>query len=144
MFNRRILFLFTTLFLMSAYAFADETITLATFYPSPYGVYNELRLFPRTTPPSTCNAGNYGAMYYNSTSQSLQVCTSTGWGSAGSGSLVYQCPAARSPSNQCTSYCTGQLTLNSTCIYWHDDGSGLWDCPTSTTLNCSSVGRLVP
>ncbi|MBU1998077.1 MAG: hypothetical protein V1490_03765 [Candidatus Omnitrophota bacterium] len=65
--------------LVYSYALADETITLATFYPSPYGVYNELRLFPRTTPPSTCNAGNYGAMYYNSTSQSLQVCGSTGW-----------------------------------------------------------------
>ena len=56
---------FTFLYLASfAYAQTTEEITITTYYPSPYGVYKELRLFPNAT-PAGCNANTVGAMYYD-------------------------------------------------------------------------------
>jgi len=56
-----------------------EEITITTYYPSPYGVYKEMRLYPNNT-PSTCNANNVGAMYYDSASSpaKTKVCKQTG------------------------------------------------------------------
>ena len=42
---------------------SQEDITITTYYPAPFGVYSELRLFPHTA--GTC--GQEGVMYYYST-----------------------------------------------------------------------------
>lgn len=67
-------------------AWAEE-ITLSTYYPAPYGVYREMRLHPNSS-PSTCDANNEGAIYYNDATNQLMVCGETGpatyaWASAG-------------------------------------------------------------
>jgi hypothetical protein len=57
----------------------NETLTISTYYPSPYGVYNELRLYPKTT-PTTCDSLTEGNMYYNSTTDQVMVCRDpSGW-----------------------------------------------------------------
>ena len=43
---------------------ADESLTLETYYPAPYGSYSELQLYPKDT-PSACNANSRGTMYYD-------------------------------------------------------------------------------
>lgn len=43
-------------------ALAEETLTISTYYSSPYRVYNELRLFPKTAVPGDCNSNNVGAI----------------------------------------------------------------------------------
>ncbi len=57
----------------------DESFTITTYYPSPYGVYKELRLYPNTS-PNTCDATNEGAMYYDDspTVKQVKVCRKTG------------------------------------------------------------------
>jgi len=45
----RALFLFASILcLAAASASAEETITITTYYPSPYGVYNELTTYSNT------------------------------------------------------------------------------------------------
>ena len=65
---------------------AANQITITTYYPSPYGVYKELRLNPIPTasqPP--CNDNLKGTMYYDKDKDSLYVCSkdpasgNTGW-----------------------------------------------------------------
>jgi hypothetical protein len=43
----------------------NETITITTYYPSPYGVYGVLTLYPRATEPENPRQGD---MYFNMTS----------------------------------------------------------------------------
>ena len=65
--------IFIILFLLFAktlsFAQGDE-ITITTYYPSPHGVYNTLRLSPQPRPDS-CNAGE---MYYDSTDNIIYYC----------------------------------------------------------------------
>ena len=65
---------------------AANQITITTYYPSPYGVYKELRLNPIPTasqPP--CNDNLKGTMYYDKNKDTLYVCSkdpasgNTGW-----------------------------------------------------------------
>ena len=56
-------------------ALAQEEITITTYYPSPHGVYQELRLYPTDTPPSECNEANEGAIYYDSNTKQIMVCS---------------------------------------------------------------------
>ncbi len=78
-----------------SFALAEESLSITTFYPSPYGVYNEMRLFPHDAPVTSCSAATEGTMFYNGTSHDLQVCTGTAWGGggdslwAGSGADIY-------------------------------------------------------
>ncbi|MFA5271544.1 MAG: hypothetical protein WC412_04275 [Candidatus Omnitrophota bacterium] len=71
-----------------------ETVTISTYYPSPTGVYQNLRLFPITAAaaPLCDNAhpGNEGFMYYNNDAgqNQLMVCRETavgvyGWQAVG-------------------------------------------------------------
>jgi len=74
-------------------AFADEeTFTITTYYPSPYGSYNELQLYPHTPATTACNSSqNEGFMYYDSVEHAMKVCSClnspacTSWGWAVSG-----------------------------------------------------------
>ncbi len=44
---------------------AQESVTITTYYPSPYGVYKNLRIFPSDEAPPACNANNTGLMYFS-------------------------------------------------------------------------------
>ncbi|MFA7000476.1 MAG: hypothetical protein WC241_05220 [Candidatus Paceibacterota bacterium] len=73
------------------FAFTQENITLTTYYPAPFGVYENLRLFPTTTIPTCATADDEGTMYYdnNANVNQLMVCRETalgifGWVTAGS------------------------------------------------------------
>lgn len=50
----------------------NETISFTTYYPSPYGVYRNLRLFP-SPQPETNSAQQAGTMYFNETENSVYV-----------------------------------------------------------------------
>lgn len=54
--------------------FAQETITVATYYPAPLGVYQNLRLFPTNTVPSCAGANDEGTMYYNAARGQVLIC----------------------------------------------------------------------
>ncbi len=61
----------------------NETLTITTYYPAPYGVYNELRMFPHAPATVTCNdanPNNEGYMFYDSTpaTRGLYVCSWNG------------------------------------------------------------------
>lgn len=60
------------------FAQSQESLTITTYYPSPYGVYKEMRLFPSS--PSACNADNEGAMYYDENLHMTLVCRRTNTG----------------------------------------------------------------
>lgn len=52
-----------------------EEITLTTYYPSPFGVYSELRLAPKNS--ATCNASQRGLLYYDDDDDEFRVCAGT-------------------------------------------------------------------
>lgn len=56
---------------------AEESITVTTYYPSPYGVYSEMRLYPKAPPPvaTVCDSTQEGLMYYDSSAHALMVCS---------------------------------------------------------------------
>lgn len=66
---------------VTAYS-AEESITLTTYYPSPYGVYSEMRLYPKNNPTMPCQEG---LMFYSDGSnptylqRGLYVCGAGGW-----------------------------------------------------------------
>ncbi len=69
---------------------ADETLTITTYYPSPYGVYKTLRLYPNDTiDPTAASCPNRGEMYFDDSDGKLYVCSgasgSATWQSAGGG-----------------------------------------------------------
>lgn len=68
-------FSFCFLFLFSAYPlFAQEQITVTTYYPAPYAVYQELRLFPNDimNPGDACT--NEGELRFHDTNSELMAC----------------------------------------------------------------------
>lgn len=77
---------------LTAFGQTNETLTMTTYYPSPMGVYQNLRLFPTATAPVTaCNESNeVGTMYYDNVTNQVMVCRQTGtapntfaWGPVG-------------------------------------------------------------
>ncbi len=65
--------------------FAQEQLTITTYYPSPYGSYNELQLYPHSSPVTACNATTRGTMYYDSDDNQIKVCDGTSWTNLGGG-----------------------------------------------------------
>ena len=69
---------------MATLAFAQsqsEQLTITTYYPSPYGVYKNVRLFPVTDcATGTCDAANEGVLCYDDRINlwGLNVCQQTG------------------------------------------------------------------
>lgn len=59
-------------------ALAQESITITTYYPSPYGVYKQLRLSPTDdfVPYAAC--ANEGEMYYDNSDNAMYVCSTLG------------------------------------------------------------------
>lgn len=62
-----------------SFAFAAESITIDTYYPSPYGTYNMLRLYPRNDidPDSSCS--NAGEMFYHPNDELVYFCNGATW-----------------------------------------------------------------
>lgn len=74
-------FVLICLLSLSCLSFAaanEETLTITTYYPSPYGVYKTLRLFPNTdtgfAPDAVCSINEEGAMSYDSDTKQVLVC----------------------------------------------------------------------
>jgi hypothetical protein len=89
--SRGLLLAFIVSVFSAPVVFAEE-VTIATYYPSPYGSYNELQLYPHSTPVATCNATNKGTMYYDSDDSQIKVCDGASWTSAALGvSYTYYC-----------------------------------------------------
>ena len=76
---KRILFLFLFFgFYALVFAQNEENITLETYYPSPYGSYKAIQLYP-IDEPGNCNSDNEGAIYFNNTFKRPYYCNGTTW-----------------------------------------------------------------
>jgi len=59
---------------------AQETITLRTYYPSPFGAFTRMRLVPQPAEPVACTGANLGSLYIEDTNNTLQICAdSANW-----------------------------------------------------------------
>ncbi|MCX5700450.1 MAG: hypothetical protein NTZ63_02775 [Candidatus Omnitrophica bacterium] len=75
------------LFFVSLAFAADETLTITTYYPSPYGSYNELKTnylqFGKISVPPTendpCVLDDEGKVSYNSKEKMLYLCIGNYW-----------------------------------------------------------------
>jgi len=79
------LFLLVLLLSIASICFAQgesEQLTITTYYPSPYGVYKQLRLFPNDD-PGTCDSNKEGTLYYDQSEQAVKVCRITSSGAYG-------------------------------------------------------------
>jgi len=100
----------------TSFAYAQqESVTITTYYPSPYGVYNELRLYPNASPPSTCDINNEGAMYYDSSIHNLKVCryngTAYAWEILGGGFSSCTTVSNTCSADVCSVDCPGEYTV---------------------------------
>lgn len=68
------LILFSLTLYANAQVATEETITLTTYYPAPYGVYNEMKLYPHSPSVTPCSPTQEGLMYYDSIAHALRVC----------------------------------------------------------------------
>ncbi|MBN2120438.1 MAG: hypothetical protein JW734_05230 [Candidatus Omnitrophica bacterium] len=50
---------------LSFSVFSQEEITITTYYPAPFGVYSELRLYPKPSASAVCDASMEGTLYFN-------------------------------------------------------------------------------
>jgi hypothetical protein len=57
----------------SAQSDQSESLTISTYYPSPYGVYKTLRLYPSDPPLAGSPAIQPGTMYFNRLEQKLYI-----------------------------------------------------------------------
>jgi len=64
-----------------------DTFTIVTYYPSPNGVYRNLRLFPSDQPPGIAQKG---VLYYNRTESVLKVYNGTAWVNSTGGAGYWQ------------------------------------------------------
>lgn len=67
----------TIFFMTIACVACAETLTMTTYYPSPFGVYQSLRLAPNASPPS-CTSTTTGTMYVDMGGD-LQFCDGTSY-----------------------------------------------------------------
>lgn len=77
------LFSVLTLGLLISSAYAQESVTVTTYYPSPYGSYNaistnSLKFGRLPKAPSDCNADNEGVIYYNNIVKKVVLCVADG------------------------------------------------------------------
>jgi len=73
--------------------YAQQSITLSTYYPSPFGSYSRLRLDPVDSGTVTCDVAAFGTLIIDSNDDILKMCDSTpAWkdiASGGSGGGVW-------------------------------------------------------
>lgn len=76
-----IFFLFISIVISAScfFVLAEESLSFITYYPSPYGVYNELQLYPHSFPLANCNNSNTaGTIYFDSSARRLKCCDGLG------------------------------------------------------------------
>jgi hypothetical protein len=81
-------FIFTVLVATVGFAQSNQTesLTITTYYPSPHGVYTNLRLMPSDEPdPANLPANPAGTLYFNRTEQRPYVHNGSNWNLIGSG-----------------------------------------------------------
>jgi len=77
---KKIIFAFLLIILaLVTTCLAQDSLTITTYYPSPYGSYSELQLSPHTPPVATCNANARGTLYYDSGDNNLKICNGSSW-----------------------------------------------------------------
>ena len=99
---KKIIFvLFSTLLMTDMLVFAQQSMTITTYYPPPVGAYDRLRLIPSKPidPIPACSGPtDWGSIYFDGNSpQSLQMCINDGtgggvWGSisgSSSGAIIW-------------------------------------------------------
>lgn len=102
--NMKQLLLCTVFFCFSAMSGFAEEMTITTYYPSPHGVYNQLRTYmfavgADAVVPSTNGVANFqvigepatgvaGDLYYDSTVNGFRYHNGTGWQSLGGGASL--------------------------------------------------------
>lgn len=92
----RIIFLTVLVLTMTPAAFAGK-VELTTYYPAPYGEYQELnaaevRLRP-TDSPNSCVSGREGALYYDLSERAMKQCANDGAGNLGWYTMLVDVPA---------------------------------------------------
>lgn len=92
----------------------SESLTITTYYPSPYGVYKTLRLNPSPKPLSGSSATQPGTMYFNKTENLTYVFNGSDWELMGAGGSVSSKLIVDSGSHVYPEVCSGisrELTL---------------------------------
>lgn len=62
-------------FTCRAYAVSND-VTITSYYPSPFGTYEQIRLFPQNPLTGTCNNGS---LYFENATDTLQICKNNLW-----------------------------------------------------------------
>jgi hypothetical protein len=128
------------------FAQSTETLSITTYYPSPYGVYKELRLFPSS--PSPCTVDNEGSMYFDQNAHLPMVCRRMGngnyeWDYLLSGGVYvnpgFICSGTDTPKAYKTiavtcdgagpNFCTGGTTCTTGSHGWSLTGNFIETCP---------------
>lgn len=73
-----------------SFAFAAETITVDTYYPSPYGVYNTLWLYPHDNTDPNGGCSTRGELYFDDSDNSIYYCDGANWIAVGTKSGLPQ------------------------------------------------------
>ncbi len=76
---KKISFFVLAFVLLMPITFAQETVTITTYYPSPYGVYKQIRLYPTDDidPNQPCTIK--GEMYYDDSESQAYICDGSKW-----------------------------------------------------------------
>lgn len=133
---------FIFVFCSLSFAQSDETITITTYYPSPYGVYKILRLYPDSEPKPGNNCENEGEMaYYQDAADfnknKLVVCKRVTTGSA-PGSLKWS-EALEATQGSLNGYCEEYRTVSSAYACVPPGGSELERCYLYSLPKCQKV-----
>jgi len=79
MIKKTLILVIGILIVFASFAFAqEEKLTISTYYPSPYGVYNEMRFYPHSPATLTCTLEQEGLTYFDSNEHILKVCACPG------------------------------------------------------------------
>src|SRR3989338_897026 len=84
------LLIVSLIFLFPAMSFGQGTITLSTYYPSPFGAYDVVKFVPHDVGanPIVCDASQEGLMFYDATEKALKICRDDGFGVLAFGDLL--------------------------------------------------------
>jgi hypothetical protein len=156
----RILLALIAVLSLTSLLLAQEQLTISTYYPSPYGSYNELQLIPHNPATSSCTtAADGGKIYFDDSvaPNRMKVCDnvggSWGWHNLGGGSCLHsgqRLPFLPDNCSYANTTCYGAIqttgTITATCItttptssvqgIYRSDGPG--NAPSSQT-HCQPV-----
>lgn len=136
--NGRVLFLCAFLLTFLSIAFAQERLTITTYYPSPYGVYKLLRLVPDAlTADTDCTSSREGAMQYSNTEHRPLVCTNIT--PAGAPTLRWKPAAGEVPPGTWCGHCDSVLPGNNQSCKGVNICSG-GPCPLGWTKVTYTIG----